>query len=423
MDIQTLHALFLSHSTVITDSRKVSAGGIFFALKGDNFNGNQFAVAAIEQGASYAIVDEVIDHPKCIQVEDVLQTLQDLAHFHRVYLGLPIIAITGSNGKTTTKELAHAVLGQKFKTIATRGNLNNHIGVPLTLLSMDSSTEMGIVEMGANHLGEITALAAIAAPDYGYITNFGKAHLEGFGSIAGVIKGKSELYDYLKTNEKIIFQNVNDPLQHEILEAYPHTYTFGKSGTVDCSIFPHERQMVCVEYDHTQIQSQLIGAYNFNNIAAAIAIGSYFGVATPEIVTAIETYIPQNNRSQIIQSGTNTIILDAYNANPTSMLAALDNLSQTDRKNKVVILGDMLELGTSSAKEHQDIAHRVESMDLISAYLVGPKFSQTATERAIRFNSIEELRVQLETKPLDEAYVLIKGSRGMALEQLLSSIV
>ncbi len=423
MDIKTLHGLFLSHPAVFTDSRKVIDGGIFFALKGDHFNGNQFALSSIDKGAAYAVVDEPVNHPKCIQVEDVLQTLQDLAHFHRIYLGLPIVAITGSNGKTTTKELIFAVLSQKYNTKATVGNLNNHIGVPLTLLSMDSSTELGIVEMGANHLGEIASLCAIASPDYGYITNFGKAHLEGFGSIEGVIKGKSELYEDLKKRGKIIFINSADALQVELLKDYRNAYRFGIQPTDDCQIFNcTASSTVCASYDKTKIQTQLIGAYNFNNVAAAIAFGSYFEIQSNLMASAIEGYQPQNNRSQLIISNENTIILDAYNANPTSMKAALDNILQTDSSKKVVILGDMLELGEASETEHQNIADLVESMHLFAAYFVGPRFFKTRTSSAVKFETIETLMSHLETHPFVQTVVLVKGSRGMALERLIPKI-
>ncbi len=423
MDIKTLHGLFLSHPAVFTDSRKVIDGGIFFALKGDYFNGNQFAISSIDKGAAYAVVDESVDHPKCIQVEDVLQTLQDLARFHRDYLALPIVAITGSNGKTTTKELIFAVLSQKYNTKATIGNLNNHIGVPLTLLSMDSSTEIGIVEMGANHLGEIASLCSIAAPDFGYITNFGKAHLEGFGSIEGVIKGKSELYIDLKKRGKIIFLNSSDALQVELLKDYRNTYCFGKQSTDDCQIFNcTATSTVCAAYERIKIQTQLIGAYNFNNVAAAVAVGSYFEIPSDSMASAIANYLPQNNRSQLILSKENTIILDAYNANPTSMQAALDNILQTDSSKKVVILGDMLELGEASETEHQNIADLVESMQLFAAYFVGPRFFKTTTSSAVKFESIETLMSHLEMHPFVQSVVLIKGSRGMALERLIPVI-
>ena len=422
MDIKTLHGLFLSHPSVFTDSRKVIDGGIFFALKGEHFNGNQFAISSIEYGAAYAVVDEPVDHPQCIQVEDVLKTLQDLAHFHRVFLGLPIVAITGSNGKTTTKELLFAVLSQKYKTKATLGNLNNHIGVPLTLLSMDSSTEMGIVEMGANHIGEIASLCAIAAPDFGYITNFGKAHLEGFGSIEGVIKGKSELYEDLKKRQKLIFLNSSDALQVDLLKEYPNTYRFGTLPSDHCQISNCTSSTVCATYDQLKIQTQLIGAYNFNNLAAATAVGSFFEIQSDLIASAIAGYQPQNNRSQLIISKDNTIILDAYNANPTSMQAALDNLAQTENSKKVVILGDMLELGDASEIEHQCIADLVESMQLFAAYFVGPQFFKTNTASAIKFESIDTLKKHLEANPLLQSVVLIKGSRGMALERLIPLI-
>ncbi len=397
---------------------------MFFALKGDNFNGNLFAKDAIEKGASYAVVDEksAVENNHYILVEDVLTTLQQLAKFHRLQLGLPIISLTGSNGKTTTKELINSVLQKKFKTAATVGNLNNHIGVPLTLLSMTKETEIGIVEMGANHLKEIAFLCSIALPDYGYITNFGKAHLEGFGGIEGVIKGKSELYNHLKEKDKLIFINANDEKQLTQLGDYSLFYSFGNDASVNCKTeMISANPMVVSEYESQTIKSNLIGAYNFNNISAAIAIGQYFEVNRNDIIEAIESYVPENNRSQIIEKGSLNIILDAYNANPTSMKAALDNFKSLEAEKKIAILGDMFELGKEAESEHQFIADYASHLNIDLIYLVGENFYKTSANslKVKTFKAFEALKAELESKTPIEAALLIKGSRGMALERVL----
>ena len=423
MNIKALHKLFLKHTTICTDTRKITKNCLFFALKGDNFNGNLFAKDALEKGAKYVVVDdkEVVLNDSYILVENVLKTLQELAKYHRNYLGLKIIALTGSNGKTTTKELIYSVLKKKYKTVATIGNLNNHIGVPLTLLSMDSSTEIGIVEMGANHLKEIEFLCKIAEPDYGYITNFGKAHLEGFGSIEGVIKGKSELYNHLKTFEKLIFVNDNDVIQLMQLNEYQNSYSFGNNKS-NCNIELIEANpFVIVKYDNATIESQLIGAYNFNNISAAITIGMYFKVSTQEIKDAIEGYVPENNRSQIINKGSNKIILDAYNANPTSMIAALENFEKQQDTLKIAILGDMFELGKDAQKEHQYIVDLASTMPLNHLILIGENFYRTkiVSPKVSVFKSFKDFKTDFDFSQLDKALLLIKGSRGMALERIL----
>ena len=355
-------------------------------------------------------------------VDNVLETLQALATYHRKQLNIPIIALTGSNGKTTTKELINSVLSTTYNTTATIGNLNNHIGVPLTLLNMNSKTEIGIVEMGANHLKEIEFLANLALPDFGLITNFGKAHLEGFGSIEGVIKGKSELYDHLISRLKLIFINNNDKLQLERAKDYHLKYTFGSQSEVDCKIdFISAQPFVSVQYHDLQIESKLTGAYNYNNIAVAIAIGAYFKVSNTNIKGAIENYIPSNNRSQIIHKGSNTIILDAYNANPTSMKAALDNFQNLEAEHKIAILGDMFELGTEAEKEHQYIAEYASRLNLEAIYLVGKNFNGTNSSgtRCVSFDALKEKLSQHELK---SHTILIKGSRGMALERTLEYI-
>ncbi|PTX60877.1 UDP-N-acetylmuramoyl-tripeptide--D-alanyl-D-alanine ligase [Kordia periserrulae] len=419
--IQELYAKFQKYPIVSTDSRNIIPNSIFFALKGENFNGNAYAKDALEKGAAYAVIDEKEYHDSeyTILVENVLETLQQLASYHRKQLNIPIISLTGSNGKTTTKELIHAVISKKYKTTATKGNLNNHIGVPLTLLSMDSTTEIGIVEMGANHQKEIAFLSSIAEPDYGYITNFGKAHLEGFGGVEGVIKGKSELYDYLKANDKFIFVNGDDSKQVERTQNVRH-FTFGSSTTDELTIqFVSANPMVKATVKNVEIQSQLIGSYNFSNIAAAIAMGTYFNVPLSDIKDAVEAYVPANNRSQIIEKHSNKIILDAYNANPTSMKAALDNFSNLSDRSKIAFLGDMFELGKSAAEEHQFISDYAASLDIDTIYLVGENFGNTKNNHKNVYihTSFESLKNQFPT--IKNSTLLIKGSRGMALERIL----
>jgi UDP-N-acetylmuramoyl-tripeptide--D-alanyl-D-alanine ligase len=363
MIIEHIYQRFLECETISTDTRKITKNSMFFALKGDNFNGNTFAEKALDLGASYSIVDEkeYAKTKNCILVDDVLLTLQHLATFHRKQLAIPIIALTGSNGKTTTKELINAVLSRQFKTSSTQGNLNNHIGVPLTLLKMTPETEIGIVEMGANHHKEIEQLCNIALPDYGLITNFGKAHLEGFGSVEGVIEAKSELYEHLKKHQKTIFVNEDDAIQLKQTNGYAYLKLFGSKtfNGVNLELLTSQ-PFVSLKYDNIVINSNLAGDYNFNNIAVAIAIGSYFKISTANIVYAIENYTPTNNRSQIIEQNGNRILMDAYNANPTSMLAALENFKQLQHPNKVLFIGDMFELGANAEKEHQTIVDYLE---------------------------------------------------------------
>ncbi len=422
MKIQELYQLYIQSYTVSTDTRKISPNCLFFALKGDNFNGNQFAVQALEKGAAYAIVDEVAFQAssKTILVDDVLETLQSLARYHRAQLGIPIIALTGSNGKTTTKELINVVLSTKLRTTATFGNLNNHIGVPLTLLSMTPDTEIGIVEMGANHLKEIEFLCTIALPDYGYITNFGKAHLEGFGSLDGVVKGKTELYQYLKGNDKTVFVNSNDSKQLEYSTPIKRI-TFGNANA-DLQIdLAEANPFVVLQYYAFTIQSKLIGAYNFNNIAAAIAIGNYFKVDDGSIVKAIENYTPENNRSQIINKGTNKIILDAYNANPSSMEVALENLAGLSDTHKIAIIGDMFELGTTAELEHQDIVELVSALPIATTFFIGENFYKTtiAKPKLQSFKTFDDFKKHFTTLDIENTTILIKASRGMALERVI----
>lgn len=415
MKIEELYSLYITHGLVDTDTRTIRKNTLFFALKGENFNGNKFAEEAITNGASYAIIDEA-DYKtseKLILVDNVLETLQKLANHHRNQLGIPVIALTGSNGKTTTKELINSVLSKKYKTTATLGNLNNHIGVPLTLLSMNKNTEVGIVEMGANHAKEIEFLSEIANPDYGYITNFGSAHLEGFGSLEGVVKAKSELYDYLRAKNKKVFVNPNDEKQIAKTKDI-------ESITFDESIkFIEANPFVKLSYNNTEILSNLIGAYNFANISAAITIGNYFNVTTELIKEAIESYVPSNNRSQVINTKTNRIILDAYNANPTSMKAALESFSKLQANNKTIILGDMFELGKYSSNEHQSIVNFIKELNLDEAFLIGENFYKTTTKYK-RFNGFYEFEEYIKNNQIESSTILVKGSRGMALERVVA---
>ncbi|MFD2518185.1 UDP-N-acetylmuramoyl-tripeptide--D-alanyl-D-alanine ligase [Salinimicrobium flavum] len=423
MELHQLHKLFLDSTGVSTDTRKIKPGSIFFALKGENFNANEFAAEALEKGAAHAVIDEDIptQDKKMIRVENVLKALQELATFHRKHLKLPILALTGSNGKTTTKELINAVLSKKFNTVATTGNLNNHIGVPLSLLSMTGDTEIGIIEMGANHQKEIEFLCNIALPDFGYITNFGKAHLEGFGSVAGVIKGKKELYDHLKQHQKMLFLNLDDELQKEEIN-YPRVYSFGTKAEAHVTVkYLQKNSFAGIEVDDQSIYGNLTGSFNGTNMAAAYSIGKYFEVDPKKIKAALEEYIPQNNRSQIILKDNRKIILDAYNANPSSMAAALDNLSSMENSPKIAILGDMFELGSTSREEHEDLMKNLQESNIDKAYLIGSNFYGTSTipGKVKKFETFEQFKDWFQPSEFNSGVILIKGSRGMALERVL----
>ncbi|WBX70714.1 UDP-N-acetylmuramoyl-tripeptide--D-alanyl-D-alanine ligase [Tenacibaculum retecalamus] len=415
MEIADLYKLYIQHGLVDTDTRNIRENTIFFALKGENFNGNKFAEEAVAKGADFSVIDEVAykTSENIILVEDVLKTLQELAKYHRDMLGIPIISLTGSNGKTTTKELINAVLSSKYKTTATIGNLNNHIGVPLTLLSMTAATEIGIVEMGANHPNEIACLSEISNPDFGYITNFGSAHLEGFGSLEGVVKAKSELYDFLISNEKKVFVNPEDSIQ--LVKTTKATVVLFNESIVYINANP----FVKLSFDSLEIQSNLIGAYNFSNIAAAITIGHYFKVSKEKIKEAIENFIPSDNRSQVIDTDNNKIILDAYNANPTSMKAALESFNDLESRHKTIIIGDMFELGDYSVKEHQNIVDLATEFKFDSVFFIGEHFHKTETNY-LKFLDFEELKEHLLNNPVKKSIILIKGSRGMALERIVS---
>lgn len=424
MDINSIHNYFLKCNSISIDTRKIEPGSMFVAIKGENFDANTFAKEALEKGASFVIIDNpnyFIDE-RTIVVKDSLKTLQELAKFHREFLNIPIVALTGSNGKTTTKELIQVVLSKKFNTKATFGNLNNHIGVPLTLLSFTKDTEVGIVEMGANHQKEIEFLCEIAKPDFGYITNFGKAHLEGFGGVEGVIKGKSEMYTYLNEHHKTVFVNLNDVIQVK-KTTNMNSITFGLNNqNADVIIDTiNANPFVEVKVNDTKITSHLIGLYNSNNINAAISIGIKFGVSLTDIKSAIEGFVPQNNRSQMLAINSNEIILDAYNANPSSMVVALENFFQLENKNKIAILGDMFELGEESLKEHQFIVDLVIKNNSVTTFFIGKDFyaSKIENEKSKFFLTFEDFAQYFNGKEISNSLILIKGSRGMALEKTL----
>lgn len=425
--IETLYTIYRQHPVITTDTRNCPPNSLFFALKGDKFNGNRFAAQALEAGAAFAVIDqpEYKADDRYILVDNVLKTLQDLAAFHRNQLRIPVIGITGTNGKTTTKELTAAVLSSRYKTLATEGNLNNHIGVPLTLLKIKPEHEMAIIEMGANHPGEIKALCQIARPDFGLITNVGKAHLEGFGSLEGVIRTKSELYDFLRqTGGKVFLHAENElltpqahHLEHILYGTAPDNFVWGKM--ISCS--PTLSFEFTVNGQTMPVDTRLIGSYNLPNLLAAVAIGSYFGVTPLQIRQAIETYEPTNKRSQLIRTDKNTLILDAYNANPTSMMAALINFRDIQASNKTLILGDMRELGADSHQEHQHIIDFIRKSDFDSVFLVGEIFN--AHDHPYKgFATTADLKEWLGLHPLTDRYILIKGSRGIALETALSEL-
>lgn len=430
--IELIYEKYLQFPTVATDTRTVKAGSIFFALKGANFNGNEFAAQALASGAAYAVVDQIefAINEQYLLVDDVLKALQALANHHRKQLSIPFLGITGSNGKTTSKELINAVLAKKFQTLATFGNLNNHIGVPLTLLGINASHQFAIIEMGANHQKEIAELCEIAAPTYGLICNIGKAHLEGMGGFEGVKKTKKELYDYIESTSGTVFVNADDAITMELSAALNNKIYFGSnsesllSGSIQ-SLAP----MLCVAITFKKsaqthiVQTQLVGDYNLANILAAAGIGEYFKVPEQEIVAAIAGYTPTNNRSQIMQTANNELIMDAYNANPSSMFAAVNNFQQLPAPNKYLILGDMFELGEESIAEHQAIVSLVAALKFEKVIFVGKDFYQAAAENKIAsfqfFESTANASDYLLENSISAHTILIKGSRGMKLESLL----
>ena len=416
MNIRNLYKLFLEYPKICTDSRSVIKNSIFFALSGDNFNGNKFAKQAIENGCAYAITDDeqYSNHQNIILVQDSLKTLQELAKYHRKKLNIPFIGITGTNGKTTSKELIHAVLSSQYKTHATKGNLNNHIGVPLSILETNNKTEISIIEMGANHQNEINLLSNIAQPNYGIITNIGKAHLKGFGNIEGVIKAKSELYKYIKKNKQQIFLNQDDKTLVELAKGIKHN-TYGTKANT--SGFLLENNLFTeVKYKNKTINTKLIGDYQFYNVMLAICVGEYFNISLNNIKKSLETYTPKNNRSEIIKTQNNTLILDAYNANPSSMKAMITSFAKKKYTNKVCILGDMLELGEFSNSSHKEIDTLITKLG-VTTYYVGREFKKNNQQAYI---SREEFEKKLIKKPIIGKTILIKGSRSIQLEKLIT---
>ena len=424
MTIEELYAIYIAHPTVETDTRKIKKDSIFFALKGPNFNGNNYVKEAFAAGAAYCICDEqtAIEDTRIVYVDDVLKTLQQLAKHHRSQFNIPYIAITGSNGKTTTKELIHEVLSTTFKCYTTKGNLNNHIGVPLTILSVKKDAEIAVIEMGANHQKEIESYCVYAMPTHGLITNCGKAHLEGFGGEEGIKKGKGELYEYiLKTNGTIFINNDYEYLQQMGVDIQNKI----SYGTVDATYVGEAKQggqFLEVEIkkgaDIKNIKTELAGNYNLPNVMSAVCIGKYFKVADEKIKTALEAYTPTNSRSQIIKKDSNTILLDAYNANPSSMKAAIENFAEMEGENKIVILGGMMELGEESIKEHTTLIEMLSNHTWNKVVVTGKDFTALPSS-ILRFNDATEIAAWFKEQKFQNACILIKGSRSMAMEKVL----
>lgn len=427
MNISALYDIYLSHPSIKTDSRNIKSGDIFFALKGPSFNGNEFAEQALADGAAYAVVDEreYAMNERCLLVTDVLGTLQELARHHRQQFDIPFIAITGSNGKTTTKELLTTVLRQRYITYATDGNLNNHIGVPLTLLKIKSDAQMAVIEMGANHLKEIESYCKIALPTHGIITNCGKAHIEGFGGIEGVRKGKGELYDFLKVNEGIIFRNTDLEYLEEMAKGMPGDITYGSANAryigkpVMDDIFLSVASLS--KNAETLVKTKLVGEYNYPNVMVAIAAGLHFDIDIDTVKEAIEAYDPDNSRSQWLRKGSNSIILDAYNANPTSMKAAISNFANAKLENKILWLGGMKEMGADEAKEHKELVDFIAQYQWKEVVLVGKEFNNISGSYK-QYQTSAEAAEQIRAVQPENAAILIKGSRGSKMEVMLDAI-
>ena len=426
MNIQDLYQLYLKHPSVQTDTRKLQPGDLYFALKGPTFNGNYFAQQALEKGAAFAVIDEAEfdTGDKTILVEDVLTTLQQLAKYHREQFSIPFIGITGSNGKTTTKELIHATLSSTYKTYTTEGNLNNHIGVPLTLLKIKKDAEFAIIEMGANHIGEIASYCEIAQPTHGLITNCGKAHLEGFGSEEGVRKGKGELYDHLRKVKGTAFVMWDYVYLREMSKGISTIIKYGTENADVQGKITEAAPFLKVQFTKgykESINTSLVGGYNLPNVLAAVAIGQFFGVADPVIKKSIECYQPSNSRSQLIEKGTNKIIIDAYNANPSSMKAAIENFAAISQKEKILMLGAMAELGDDSLSEHQQVVDEINKHQWQEVVLVGGDF-QKIKHPYLQFASAIEASQWLHDQNLQHVYLLIKGSRSMQMEKVLGNM-
>jgi len=424
MTIAELYAIYLQHPPVQTDTRKLQKGDLYFALKGPNFNGNAFVQKAIEYGAAYAVIDEA-DYAikgKTILVGDVLQTLQQLALHHRKQFNIPFLAITGSNGKTTTKELIHAVLSTSFKTYTTEGNLNNHIGVPLTLLKIKKDAEMAVIEMGANHQKEIASYCEIALPTHGLITNVGKAHLEGFGGEEGVRKGKGELFDFIRQNNGSIFRMNDYDYLHDMSKDIANVFTYGTKDADVVGNLAQSDPFLKVSFSkgfEGEIKTSLVGSYNLPNVLAAVAAGKKFGVNDERIKTAIENYTPSNSRSQLVQKGSNKIILDAYNANPSSMKAAIENFAKAEGEKKFLVLGAMAELGEESLGEHKTLVDEIAKHQWENVLLIGGDFLKS-NHGFLSFAKPEEAGAWLQKQNLQNAFLLIKGSRSMQMEKVLN---
>jgi|SRR6185312_15684802 len=429
-----LYELFKKHPLISTDTRKIMPGSLFFALKGEKFDANTFAGQAIAAGAAYAVIDnaQYVANEKYLLVDDVLTALQDLARHHRQQLTIPIIGLTGTNGKTTTKELISSVLSQRYKTLATQGNLNNHIGVPLTVLSIEPTHEMAVIEMGANHQKEIELLCSIARPTNGLITNVGKAHLEGFGGVEGVKKGKGELYDFLAASQGVAFINSDSSdllaMQQQRELKKVEFYGTGNSGNTVTGAIVENAPYLTLEWENNHsgrshvVNTQLTGGYNLHNVLAAICIGVYFGLTDEAINAGVESYQPKNNRSQIVKTATNTLICDYYNANPSSMTVAIENLGLMDADRKVMILGDMFEMGEESQAEHASIIKKAMATPANERIFVGKNFYEAGTAAAktgTYYATSDEAISALKANPIKNATILIKGSRGMALERLV----
>jgi UDP-N-acetylmuramoyl-tripeptide--D-alanyl-D-alanine ligase len=429
MNLAAIYQIYLKHPVVCTDTRKLTPSCLFFALKGDNFNGNLFASKAIEGGAAYVIVDEseYAVGENYILVQNVLETLQELARHHRQQLNIPVIAIVGSNGKTTTKELLSAVLQTKFKVLSTPGNFNNHIGLPLTLLQLEKTDEIAVIEMGANHEKENALLCEIACPSHGIVTNNGKDHLEGFGSLEGVIRSNAELYNYLKEHKGTAFVNGNDEtlMIHSSAIEYRIIYKQADSTKLEYNLAqlkPEKLQpKIVFTYEGMEVCSPLSGDYNFDNILAAVSIGRHFGLNQQEIKQGIESYEPKNLRSQLIAKGTNTIFLDAYNANPSSMEVSIRNFAAMPGENKIVVLGDMFELGPYEAEEHQNLIQYCEGFHFHQIILVGKAFF-LANKNHTAFETTAQAAAYLQSQSIEHSYIFLKGSRGMKIESLIDSI-
>lgn len=424
--IDELYKLFLLHPQVTTDSRDCPDGSLFFALKGESFDGNLYAAQALERGCSYAVIDDVeylvAGDARYLLVEDVLTALQQLANLHRRSLNIPVIGVTGTNGKTTTKELIAAVLSKKYRVLYTQGNFNNHIGVPKTLLRLTPLHQVAVIEMGANHPGEIKTLVNIVEPNYGIITNVGKAHLLGFGSFEGVIRTKGELYDFFREHDGTIFINENNPYLMKIAVGLEQI-RYGNNGTlIDSSPYLH------LEYEGKEIQTRLIGAYNIDNVLAAATIGTHFKVSDEDVCAALSMYEPSNNRSQLKKTEKNTLIIDAYNANPTSMKAALDNFQQMQATGKMVILGDMKELGDVSHEEHVNVLQQIYEDAFETVWLVGEEFRKAMTDLPedansyMCFKDVAEVKAALNESPVTGKTILIKGSNSTQLYTLVDSL-